>query len=546
MKTFVFRISLLFIAVTFAAGTILTKDTPSYQRDLDLLFKYRHKSPEYINGWALMDPSEGYEGDRTKTFYKNIKDRNNLSEPKPVVVAIIDSGIDTGHVELKGKIWRNEMEASGQPGVDDDGNGYVDDIIGWNFLGDVRFSSLEVAREYERLKKQGTPASDPYFKKVTEKLDKEKNETSSVLEGINYTLTEMTDAVKTLKEKNYPIDPKKLMEVKESYSGKYKKAAELIVGVYMLYGTDYDDLLETKTEYENKNKYLFDGNDRQNRIPGNPSVLSEKNYGNSNPSSLKEIHGTHVAGIIGAQNDKIGHAPFVKIMPLRAVPDEGDERDKDIANAIRYAADNGADIINMSAGKYFSPNPDYVVDAIKYAEQKGVLFVVSAGNEGVDIESEVNFPRKFYMENGQMKFFSNVITVGASSWMRSFTSTLDPEGLNNGFDLAAPFSNFSPKVVDIFAPGVEIYSSVPDNKYKKLSGTSMASPCVTGVAAILKGYLPNLTAAQLKEAIVSSARRYDNLSIKLRDSSGKVPFSTLSRSGGVLDVVNAYEKALTF
>ena len=284
-------------------------------------------------------------------------------------------------------------------------------------------------------------------------------------------------------------------------------------------------------------KYNFDSLDvDDNSIED----LIEKNYGNNNVMEKKMEHGTHVAGTIAS--GKVGQAPFAKIMCLKTIPTEGDERDKDVGNAIRYAADNGADIINMSAGKYFSPRPDFVADAIRYAEEKGVLFIISAGNEAEDISIVDSYPKKYMSENGVKKYFSNMIVIGASSWMQKWSKEKDPGNKNVKYDLAAPFSNYSKEVVDVFAPGVEIYSTIPNNSYKSISGTSMASPVVTGVAAILKAYFPQLTAAQLKEIIVSSARQYPGLKVKVKDKS-KLLFSDLSKSGGVVDIINAYKKA---
>ena len=488
--------------------------------------------------WALLSPEDGYEGVRTNEFYKYLKTLSNVPDRKDVIVAVIDSGFDIDHPDLKDNIWINEKEINGVENIDDDNNGYVDDFHGWNFLGDSKALPLEATREYFRLKRLNTPETDPYFIKVKETYEDKKDENTSTLTGISETLNEYVNAENVLKEKNITTDPKKLMEISTTLKGKYQDAASMILGIYMLYGTDKENLTKLEKQYRNKVKVLFDSNYVSDEFS---ETLLEKNYGNNNVSENKEEHGTHVSGIIASQ--KTGQDPFAKIMCLRAVPNEGDERDKDIGNAIRYAVDNGADIINMSAGKYFSRFPEFVVDAIKYAEEKGVLFVISGGNEGVDISQIVTYPKKFTEENGSKKYFTNMIVVGASSWMKQWNIEKDPENLNSKYDLAAPFSNYSDEVIDIFAPGADINSTIPGAGYKKLSGTSMAAPVVSGVAAILKSYFPQLSASQLKDVIVSSARQYEGLKVKLRRNPVKVLFSDLSKSGGVIDLINAFKRA---
>ncbi len=493
--------------------------------------------------WAKMDPDkDGYEGTRTNAFYKYIQSLSPVPARNEVVVAVIDSGFDIEHPDLKNNIWNNETEINGIEGVDDDNNGYVDDFHGWNFLGNAKLLSLEVTREYKRLKNAGTSESDSYFIRVKEVYEEKKDEIMSTNTGIKQTLDDVIDAEKTLIKNKITTDPKKLQEISFGLpEGKVSDAASIILGVYMLFGMDKKELEELNVEYENKARCLFDTTDTYILVGDNPDILLETNYGNNDISENSEIHGTHVAGIIASE--KTGQAPFAKLMLLRGVPNEGDERDKDVGNAIRYAADNGASIINMSAGKYFSKDPDFVVDAIKYAEEKGVLFVISAGNEGENVSDMPNYPMKFFMENGEKKYFSNMIVVGANSWMKKWSQDKDPENKNVKYDLAAPFSNYSKDVVDIFAPGVQINSTIPNGKYKKIDGTSMASPEVSGIAAILKSYFPNLTAKQLKEVIISSARQYPGLMVKVKDRSSKELFSNMSRSGGVIDMMNAYKKA---
>lgn len=505
--------------------------------------KYKSFDSKNIPDWALTDPKDGYEGTRTLAFREYIKSNQTLSEPKQVVVAVIDGGIEINHPALKDRIWKNMAEVNGVEGVDDDNNGYIDDYNGWNFLGKQESLGLEMTREYFRLKKAGITDSDPYFKRVKDEYNEEKGEVMFMKIGVNSSLDEINKAEAILKERNYPTDPEKLQNISKTLTGKYEDAASVVLNSYFLYGVKKDELLDLQKEYNTKAKYITDTTSTYLYIGDNPNLFIEKGYGDNKPNTGSMDHATHVAGIIAANVPTIGQSAYARIMCLRCVPDEGDERDKDIANAIYYAVDNGASIINMSAGKYFSPDADKVVEAIRYAEQKGVLFVNSAGNEGADVENRINYPRKFVMENGQMKFFSNMIIVGASTWMKQWSEAKDPDDLAGHYDLAASFSNYSGKIVDVFAPGVEINSSYPGATYKHESGTSMASPEVTGIAANLKAYFPNLTASQIKEIIISSARTYPGLDVKVKGKNSRVPFSELSKSGGVIDMLNAYKRA---
>ncbi|MCA6434434.1 MAG: S8 family serine peptidase, partial [Cytophagales bacterium] len=273
-------------------------------------------------------------------------------------------------------------------------------------------------------------------------------------------------------------------------------------------------------------KYGYNAEFDSRQIVGdNYSDFFEKGYGNNDVKGPDPLHGTHVAGIIAADRKNNlgikGIADNVKIMAVRAVPN-GDERDKDVANAIIYAVDNGAKIINMSFGKSFSPEKEVVDRAVKYAEQKGVLLIHAAGNEGDDIDVEKNFPTKKYLNGKEAK---NWIEVGASSW-----------GSDENF--VGSFSNYGKKGVSLFAPGVQIYSTTPGNTYKNEDGTSMASPSTAGVAALLMSYFPNLTAIEVKDILEKSTRKFDNLKVQKPGSKELVSFSELSSSGGL---VNAYE-----
>jgi cell wall-associated protease len=547
----------IFFLLIFLSGILFTNDLNSYgnpnqfeqivnKNSYAIYLKYKDIISTYVHSadlpdWAQLNPDkDGYEGTSTLALYEYLKSRNPVSPLEDVIVAIMDTGFDIDHPEIKDKIWKNEKEVNGQPGIDDDGNGFVDDFYGWNFLGKAVNLNLEVTREMKRLEKENVTIE--YYEKVKKEYGEKKKETNDIYSFANETLQDWLKAEKKLKEKDYPIEPEKLKEVSSSLKGEYKEAANKILLIKMLYGISKDELVELDKDYSVKNQCLFDTSSVYTLIGDTPK-LSEKNYGDNDIHTKGATHGTHVSGIVAADKKGIGQAPFVKLMLLRVVPDEGDERDKDVANGIRYAVDNGANIINLSAGKYFSPNSDYVTDAIKYAEEKGVLFVVSSGNEAVDIETKRNFPPKFYMEGGEMKFFTNMIVVGANTWMKKWSEEKDPDNITDGYDLAASFSNYSGKVVDLFAPGMEINSTVPGGKYERMSGTSMASPEVTGCAAIIKGFFPNLNAKEIKIILTSTVRKYDGLKVKMREDKAKVLFSSLSKTGGVIDVFNAYKMA---
>ena len=501
-----------------------------------ILFSKYDSSTFYY--WAQLDPEkDGYEGTRTLKFFSE----NNIKVIDTVVVAIIDSGFDIDHPDLKDHIWKNYTELSGTPGVDDDNNGYVDDFYGWNFLGNAEAISYEFVREYYRLKKLRVSENNPYFVKVKTEFDTKYTNAKDTYESVKKYLNELENAENTLKMGNYPTDPDELSKIQENLKGKYADAASLIIFYKVFFGYSKSDLFEYYKDVELKIKYAFDSTSPSVYIGDNPSVLDERGYGNNNVRYRNSSHGTHVAGIIASSRKGIGQAPFVKLMLLRAVPDEGDERDKDIANAIKYAVDNGASIINLSAGKYFASNPSYVIEAIKYAGLHNVLFVCSAGNENMDITNSPHYPPKYYIENGVIEYFNNVIVVGASSWFKKWDEKNDPEYYASDYDLKASFSNYSATIVDVFAPGVYIYSTIPNGNYMFMSGTSMASPVVTGIAAVLKSIKSDLTAIELKQIITNSVRKYPSLKVVIDSEKSEVTFSTLSRAGGVVDLINAVE-----
>lgn len=494
------------------------------------------KAPE--NWFNLDEKEDGVRGVSTEKAYKTLLKKKKAK--KTVVVAVIDSGIDIEHEDLEGKIWINTKEKNGKDGKDDDGNGYVDDIYGWNFIGGkdgkhVNHDSYELTRLYAKLSKkyEGKSESDAkdkeeykYYQTIKKKYESKVKEMKSEFAQFNMFYSMAKPAFEKVKKhlKKDKITEEDLKDV-DMNDAELKEAVGMVKTVFG-YGVNEDYLEEGKNYFDSGLKYGYNTEfDPRDIVGDNYENKKEKVYGNNSVEGPDADHGTHVAGIIGAnRNNKLGMAGVandVKIMVLRTVPN-GDERDKDVANAIRYAVDNGAEIVNMSFGKDFSPEKDIVDAAVKYAEKKGVLLIHASGNDGENIDKTDNFPTDICTDG---KTASNWIEVGASSW-------------KNEGEFVATFSNYGKEQVDIFAPGVAIYSTIPDSKYTNHDGTSMAAPVVTGVAALVKSYYPNLTAVQLKEVLLKSSIKYTGKEVNKPGSKSNIKFEELSQTGGI---VNAYE-----
>ncbi len=473
---------------------------------------------------------------------------------KQVVVAVIDSGIDTLHEDLKSVLWTNPKEIP-YNGIDDDKNGYIDDVHGWNFLGgkdgrNVKKDSYEAARVYNKLKLK--------FENLT--VDESKLSESEKIEWANFN--------KTKQRLVGDINPEEIAFIKKLMPVFLKGDSVITkdLGKKEYNCKDLDKYVTTNADAKKTKMFLlqlckgngtdditnnqiideFDGQIRKSEaadhapeeyrkliVQDDETNINDRNYGNNDLMAANPFHGTHCAGIIAAvRNNKIGMdgiADNVKIMMVRAVPD-GDEHDKDIALAIRYAVDNGAQVISMSFGKEFSPEKQWVDEAVQYAEKMGVLLVHAAGNDGKNVDTTDNFPSPIYKATN--KKATNWITVGASG---------DPS--NGG--IAANFSNYGKKEVDIFAPGVQIYSTMPGgDKYGEASGTSMACPVVAGTAALIMSYYPALTAQQIKYVIEKSANQINEV-VKQPGSDLTVPFNELSKSGGLLNAYSAIQLAST-
>ena len=486
-------------------------------------------------------------GVNTENAYKFLESKG--LKPKTVVVGVLDSGVEVDHPGLAKNMWKNPNEVPNN-GKDDDGNGYVDDIFGWNFLGgknaDIDVDNMEVTRvvkKYQSVfegpdsaKNKENQAKMPeefvMYMKSKEVFTKKSQEAKQNVQLYTMIKNAIPDMVKLLGDKT--LTKQNLSTIKPSTQQEAmamqvlaqvsndpqvvgKSAAE--VKTYM--DAQMKEALDYFTPQAEKG-YNLDFDPRKEIVGDNYDDYSEKNYGNNHYEGPDAKHGTHVAGIIAGlpngSEPQYGVASRVaKIMTVRAVPD-GDERDKDVANAIRYAVDNGAKILNMSFGKPVSPGKNVVWDAFKYAESKGVLLVKAAGNENEDIAEHQYFPTNFKSTTDEKPFVNNMIVVGSNT--------------NDANALKSSFSNYNKKMVDVFAPGSEIYSTVPDGKYEYLQGTSMASPVVAGASAVLLAYMPNLKPEQIIESLVNTTNASTNNG-----------FENLSRSGGVIDVAKAAEYA---
>ena len=469
--------------------------------------------------------------------------------PKKVVVAIIDSGSDVDHEDLKETIWINEDEVVGNM-LDDDANGYVDDVFGWNFIGGqdsshVNYDTYELTRLYvkglelfsvfDTLTNIPDSLTDEYlqFKDIEEEFEAERSSLESELiqikqlqqniESILFFLGETS--LDSVEVNNYLTDEIELSMQMQEALGFVALLQDNGINEQLI--DEYIEQIGVQLEYGYNISF-----DPRSIVGDDYEDLDNRFYGNSDVKGPDYDHGTHVAGIIAANRDNnIGAIGItqVELMIIRAVPN-GDERDKDVANAIRYAVDNGADVINMSFGKSYSPELFYVQQAIEYAAQNEVLMVHAAGNDGANIDSVANYPSPIISDGSSSPY---LITVGASGW----------QGVN---ELAASFSNYGASTVDLFAPGVDIYSTMPNQEYELSNGTSMAAPVVSGVFALLMQYFPEYSPLEIKEIIVSSVVKTDE-QIMLPGQSLEaqyVPFDSLSKHGGIVNAYRAVREAL--
>jgi len=540
--------------IIFVWGLILWS-TVSFSNPLPSA-AYEPDSVERPKDWFNLDPLDnGVMGTSTNKAYSLLL---KGKEPKEVVVvAVIDSGVDINHEDLKGKIWVNEDEIPGN-NIDDDRNGYVDDVNGWNFIGgpdgsNIGADSYELTREYVRLKpiygeadpdkiKKRDQEEYSYWLSIRNEWEEKRKEAEmnfTFTSSLQKNLTEVAKILKTALGKE-DITMTDLAEL-ESEDEAVLKAAAMVGQLFQNIGQEdanlndiLADLEGAVKHYKNQKEFAFNPDfDPRGIVGDDPDNYKERIYGNKDVIGPDASHGTHVSGIIAAdRNNDLGMrgiSEYALIMPIRAVPD-GDERDKDIANSIYYAVDNGADIINMSFGKGYSPGKKYVDRAVKFAKRKGVLLIHAAGNSGEELQRDNNFPNRWL---GKKKEASNWVEVGASAW-------------EVGTNLPGSFSNYSQEAVDLFAPGVDIYSTIPEDKYEANSGTSMAAPVVSGVTALILAYYPDLKPSQIRDILQQSVYDQSEQMVLKPGDDETVTFGSLSISGGIVNAYKALQLAESF
>lgn len=493
------------------------------------------KAPE---NWQNLDPiTDKIWGVSTEKAYKELlPDKTS----RPVIVAVIDGGTDYKHEDLVLNIWRNTGEIENTK-RDEDANGYADDIFGWNFIGgpeqNIDYDTYEFTRIYKKYKSlfeddgSNNDLKTPEVKKMYDEAELQYINRSKSIKGSKMRFDTLISTMDIIRKRAGTLDPsvEQLKPVKTS--GRLEKISKMILGqIAKTGGRDQSPIQKQLNEASTMLKSMLEYHlnldfEPRATVGDDYNNVNEKFYGNNKIDGPKADHGTHVSGIIAAnRNNNLGIKGIcenAKIMTLRAVPD-GDERDKDIANSIRYAVDNGAKVINMSFGKSISPNKKAVDEAVKYAQSKDVLIIHAAGNDSKNLEVDKNFPTAKF--EGIDFVAPNWIEVGASSWEK-------------GKKITASFSNYGKNTVDLFAPGVDINSTIPESKYEAMSGTSMAGPVVAGVAALVRSYYPMLSAIQVKQILEKSAIPYTK-KVKIPGSKKKTKLKELCKTGAI---VNAYE-----
>lgn len=509
-----------------------------------------------FEGWHLLSyEKDGVYAAEVNQAYEYLKNRKPAAR---TIVGIIDGGVDITHEDIKDVLWCNPGEIPGN-GIDDDKNGYVDDVHGWNFLGTPDGKQMELGftmadHEYLKLREKyetvDTVSFSPkerkkyaYFQDVCKysTICQAYREIAVAEAAVKYAevfnreLGEQYPKKKKFEIKDFgPLlkegetDPGRIAAY-NFFLKRFQRRKNRLIWDEQFYTNRKSVIEEVKAEYNKLMDDYYEGVRIRSTLGDDPEKINDRFYGNNNLLAESAMHGQHVGGIVGANrhnNIGIEGVADVDLMFLRVGPGAGDEHDKEVALCIRYAVDNGARVINMSFGKPFSLHNKWMIDAMKYAEKKGVLLVHSAGNDGINLDVRDFYPNRYVSKN---KVLRNWIAVGA----------IDMYGN------PASFSNYGKKEVDLFAPGVKVFSSIYDRrfKYRAMDGTSMAAPVVTGVIALIWNYFPELTAEEVKEAVLGGVTSRKGAIVTCPGNEEKIDFADLCRTGGTLNALEAVKLA---
>jgi subtilisin family serine protease len=460
---------------------------------------------------------------------------------REIIVAVIDSKFDINHEVLKDYIWTNPKEILNYK--DDDNNGFVDDIYGWNFIGnsqgenviDANYEYVRYIRHYSgRFEnktidnvKEGDKEKFILYIEVKEKLETELIKAKNRLDYSNNIFEKYVEARDALQSYfpnyNYTLDVLNEIDTTGNNLATHVKEISEVIK----WGETNEMNVSTNTSYKSGlNKHLnIDFNERS-LVGDNPYDINDTIYGNNKTFNfLKHYdHGTRVSSVI--TNLFKYSSSKLKILPISISP-AGSYHDKDLALAIRYAVNNGAKVINMSFAKEYSINKEWVFEAFKYAEKHNVVIVRAAGNDSYDL-GNYNITYPMDNENNGKEVSDNFLLVGSSTYKANE-------------NLKANFSSYGKNDVDVFAPGDNLFTAKPFNKYMLDRGTSLSAALISGVAALLFSHYPNLTASQVKHIIMDSGIEY-TFPVKTptkEDKDKMTPFNQLSKSGKVVNAYNA-------
>lgn len=555
-------LKLLFVFVAASLVSACSKDESPNPKPSDLDPRGvmqpldNETDPNTAENWFTRGPKDNVEGVDIDRALHTLKLNPNAQE---VVVAVIDGGIDVNHPDLQGRIWINPAEAKGAAGIDDDQNGYIDDINGWNFLGSldengkpihIFHERLESTRELVRLKKlretlisnglDFSAADKIYFENLNFEVTGDRTVLRIQLKFTQDSIDRLFGLYQKIEKRINIAFDKLTIEDVEAFKAEGPEEEQAKDELIIEFSTSFAKSIQRMQIRYNTIKLAIetslneDFNPRAEIIKDDPNNFSNGNYGNNDVAGPDALHGTHVAGIIAALRSNgqgiNGVSPYAKIMAIRAIP-HGDEYDKDVYFAVKYAVDNGANIINMSFGKRYSPHKAKLDEIFKYASDRGVLLVHAAGNFGRDNDKGGHYPNRFLASPNRESELKNWIEVGAST-------------KNNTAALIPTFSNYGRKSVDIFAPGFEIVSTSPNNTYSILTGTSMAAPMVTGVLANIWAQNSNLSAEQVKQLVLRNGRNKSSMQVTKPGIGELITLDQLCRTGAVVDNYKALVKVL--